>query len=119
MNEMTISRFTAAELIKEYYEYHYFDLVNVKVKPKLEGNDLCMKVKIISVLNHKRLVENITLNQGQITTLLNDYMEINYCKIHKITFEPYFHNINIKYSGEIENLKSMKPVTNMQRVYSS
>ena len=36
MNEINISKFTAAKLLEKYYDYHYCDLVDVKVKPKIE-----------------------------------------------------------------------------------
>ena len=119
MKEMTISMYTAAKMLCDYYKCYYFNEVDVKVKPKKENNDLYMIVKIISVVNHKKIVEKYTLNQGEIANKLSDYMEMNYCKAESITFEPYFHNINIKYFGELENIDSMKPSINMQRVYTS
>lgn len=114
MNEMTISRFTAAIMLTEYYKYHYYGLVDAKVKPKVENNDLYMKVKLSSKINHKRIVEHITLNQGDISNLLSDYMELYCCKVNSITYEPYFHNLCINYTGEYENIK---PVIKLKRVY--
>ena len=101
MNEINISKFTAAKLLEKYYDYHYCDLVDVKVKPKIEQNDLYMIVKIVSTLNHKKIIERIILNEGQIKNLIAEYLEINYCSVEDINYEPYFHNLSIRYYGDL------------------
>lgn len=115
MQESIISKFTTAKLLEKYYRYHYCDLVNVKVKPKVEQNDLYMIVRLQSTLNHKKVVEKEILNEGQIKKLLTDYLEINYCTVESIDYEPYFHNLNIKYDGDF-NLETKKSFVKMKRV---
>ena len=119
MKEKTISMHTAAKMLCDYFKSYYYDEVKVKVKPYVENNDLYMKVITISVLKHKRVIERKILNQGEIAKKLSDYMDMNFCKLEDITFERYFHNINIKYSGELENIDSMKPSVKLKRVYTS
>lgn len=115
MQEKNISKYTAAKLIEKYYQYHFCDLISVKAKPKIENNDLYILVKIQSVLNHRKIVEKIILNEGQIKNILMDYLEINYCSVDDISYEPYFHNLNIRYNGSL-NLEPKKGFIKMKRV---
>lgn len=107
MNNINISKHTAAKIVKSYYLYHYYDLVDVKVKPKIVQNDLYMIVRIQSVVNHKKIVEIETINEGQIYYAISEYMKLRNCDIKNIIYEPYFHNLLIDYDGDftIENKK--------------
>lgn len=105
MNKINISRYTAAKMVHDYMVFHYCNTVDVKIKPKLEGNDLTMIVKMKSVLNNKKIVETRILNEGQIALELKDYFKIKGCRIENIVFEPYFHNISIDYEGELVTKK--------------
>ena len=116
MKEASISKYTVAKLIKRYYEMHYYNLINVSVKPKLEQNDLYMIVKLQSVLNHKKIVEKNILNEGQIKNIIMEFLEINYCSVKDINYEPYFHNLNIKYDGSLD-LEPKKGFMKIKRVY--
>ena len=110
MNRINISRHTAAKMIHEYMIYHYCGTVNVRIKSKLEENDLTMIVKLKSVFNNKRITEIKVLNEGQIADELKDYFEMKGCTVDNIVFEPYFHNISIDYDGELNIKKYEKKV---------
>ena len=45
MKEVHISRYSAAKIVKKYYEEYYDNIVNIRVKQKLENNDLIMIVR--------------------------------------------------------------------------
>lgn len=108
MNEINISRFTASNIVKEYYEDYYSDMVNIKVKTKLENNDLLMIVKKQTKLNGKNISLTDTINEGQISNIIKKYMEQQGCYVDDIIFEPYFHNLNIRYHGNEFNLKEKR-----------
>lgn len=116
MNRISISRYTAAKMVHEYMEYHYCGTIDVKIKPKLEENDLTMIVKMKSVINNKKITEIRVLNEGQIADELTDYFELKGCSVNNIMFEPYFHNISIEYEGELNlNKKPFKKVLTKTR----
>ena len=109
MNEISISKFTAANIVKDYYEDYYSNIVNIKVIPKLVNNDLLMVVKKNSKLNGTTISLTDIINEGQISSIIKEHMKKNNCEIESIMYEPYFHNLNIRYSGEFK-LKENKKV---------
>jgi Glu-tRNA(Gln) amidotransferase subunit E-like FAD-binding protein len=108
MNEINISRFTASRIVKEYYEEYYFNMVNIKVKPKLENNDLIMIVKKQTKLKGKNISLTETITEGKISNIIKEHMEKKECYINNIIFEPYFHNLNIRYNGNEFNFMNKK-----------
>ena len=107
INEMTISKHTAAKIVKKCLTEYYNDMVSIKVKPKLENNDLTMIVKKQSNLNGKSISTTETINQGEITNIIKNY----YDNVVDTIFEPYFHNLTIRYYGRISlNKKLIKAV---------
>ncbi len=100
MNEINISRFKAAQIVKKYYEEYYSNMVNIDVKPKLENNDLVILVKKKSRLNKKIISLTEKINEGKIIEIIKKYMQKRDCYIENIMIEPYFHNLNIRYNGE-------------------
>lgn len=99
MNEINISRYTASNIVKEYLKNYYSNIVTIKVKSKLENNDLIMVVKKQSKLRGRNITITENLNEGKISDIIKKYMEMNNCFIDNIMFEPYFHNLNIRYHG--------------------
>lgn len=108
MNEINISRFTASKIVKKYYEEYYSNMVHIEVKTKLENNDLLMIIKKKSKLNKKIISLTETINEGKISTIIKEYMENKNCHIENIMYEPYFHNLNIRYNGEFNLLENKK-----------
>lgn len=99
MKEINISRYRALNIVKKYYEEYYDNMVNIKVKQKLRNNDLTMIVKKQTRLNGKSITTIEIINEGQISNVIRKYMEKNMCYVDNIIFEPYFHNLNIRYHG--------------------
>lgn len=113
MNEINISRFTASNIVKKYYQEYYSNMVNIEVKTKLENNDLLMMIKKKSRLNKKIITLTETINEGKISSIIKEYMKKRECYIENIMFEPYFHNLNIRYHGnefDLENKRGMEKV---------
>ncbi|MBP3461410.1 MAG: hypothetical protein J6K21_03265 [Bacilli bacterium] len=114
MKEVNISRYSAAKIVKKYYEEYYDNIVNIRVKQKLENNDLIMIVRKQTKLNGKNISLIETINEGEVSNIIKKYMEKNMCYIDNIIFEPYFHNLNIRYHGEefkiYENKKGYEKV---------
>lgn len=108
MNEINISRFTASNIVKKYYEEYYSNMVNIEVKTKLENNDLLMVIKKKSKLNNKTITLTETINEGKISSIIKEYMEKRNCNIENILYEPYFHNLNIRYTGEFNLVEKKK-----------
>ena len=108
MNEINISRFTASNIVKKYYEEYYSNMVNIEVKTKLENNDLLMVIKKKSRLNKKMITLTETINEGKISSIIKEYMKKRNCKIESILYEPYFHNLNIRYTGEFNLVEKKK-----------
>ena len=107
IQEKTISRFTAAKIVKKCLTEYYSDMVNIKVKSKLENNDLTMIIKKQSNLNGKVISTTEVINQGEITQIIKNY----YDNVVDTMFEPYFHNLIIRYYGRINlNKKLIKAV---------
>lgn len=92
IKETTISRFTASKIVKKYLEDYYNNMVNIKVKSKLENNDLTMIIKKQSKLNGKNISLTETINQGEIEKIIKNY----YNNVIDIIFEPYFHNLVVR-----------------------
>ena len=108
MNEINISRFTASNIVKKYYEEYYSNMVNIEVKTKLENNDLLMVIKKKSKLNNKTITLTETINEGKISSIIKEYMKKRNCNIENILYEPYFHNLNIRYTGEFNLVEKKK-----------
>lgn len=119
MKEQIISKFRAAKLVQKYYTFHYYDLVDVKTKIRMKGNKMFLDVKMISIVNHKKIVESITIDEAEILSTICDYMDVHCCKVHNINFEPNFHNVNIKYEGDFDfDIKKLpKPLIKLRRVF--
>lgn len=100
MKEVNFSRFTASKIVKQYLEDYYDNIVKVKVKIKLENNDLYFIVKRISKLNSKKIVNKIVLNERDISYIIKQYLKSNERNIYNVSTVPYFHNLNIMYSGK-------------------
>jgi hypothetical protein len=103
IREITISRFTASKIIKQYLEEYYSNMVNIKVKTKIENNDLTMIIKKQSKLNGKTILLTEKINQAEITNMIKNY----YDNVVDTIFEPYFHNLIIRYYGRISINKKL------------
>lgn len=111
--EKNISKHTANKIVKEYFNEYYNEMVNIKTKVKMEGNDLLIIVKKITKINNKNVVKTEILNEGKISNIIREYMAKEDCIVDNIIFEPYFHNLNIRYHGnefELHNKKEMTKV---------
>lgn len=108
MNRINISRFTAGKIVKKYYEQYYSNMVNIKVKTKLENNDLLMIIKKESKLNGRIMTSTEIINEGKVSSIIKEYMEKRECYIENISFEPYFHNLDITYNGKFNLVEKKK-----------
>lgn len=106
--ELNISKNTASKIVKEYYTNYYDGMVNIKTKAKIENNDLYITLKKQTSLNGKNISLTETLTEGQISNVIKEYMEEQECYVDNIMFEPYFHNLNIRYHGNEFMMKRNK-----------
>lgn len=100
MNEINITKKKAMEIIKEYYIEDYDNMINIKVEDDSKQKDLVMKVTKQSKLRGKNIVNTDIIYEGQISEYIKKYMEKHNCFVDNIIFDPYFHNLNIRYHGE-------------------
>lgn len=108
MNEINISMFTASNIVKKYYEESFSNIAKIEVKPKLENNDLLMVIKNKTKVNNKTIIVSETINEGKISSIIKEYMKKRNCYIENIMYEPYFHNLNIRYNGEFNLVEKKK-----------
>ena len=106
--EISISKFTASRLVKQYYENYYNDMVSIKTKAKIENGKLVITVKKQTNLNRRNILLIEKLGQKEISTIIHDYMLEKSCLIRSISFEPHFHNLHIKYYGNDFDLANNK-----------
>lgn len=108
MKEINFSRYMASKIVKQYLEEYYYNLVKISVKTKLENNDLSMIVKKKSKINGKKIEEISTLNQGEISTIIEKFLNSKTRNIYSVNTVPYFHNLNVIYDGQEIKIKRKK-----------
>lgn len=105
MKEINFSRYIASKIVKQYLEDYYGNMVKIKVKTKLENNDLSMIVKESSKLNGHKIRKTRILNQAEISLIIDKYLSSDNRNIYTVSTMPYFHKLNIMYTGKDIKIK--------------
>ena len=108
MQEIRISKVTASKIIKDYFNFHFYNKVGVKIKSKIKDNHIYMIVNLQILVDNKRTNENRILTETQIAEIIEEYLTISSCDVQDVKYEPELHTFNIKYDGDyVEKYKKI------------